>query len=368
MVNLNFRNTMRPSHRRIQSTQFVIFLIINYVIFYGLSFLFNIPHDLYYYIAFLIVALALPIAQVLLNFSSNLLIRSLYAVSAFWLGMSAYILLFFAVYLIGRLFIQIPSQTAGILIVGTALIISIYATFNTTKLKTEQINIPLNGLKSNIRAVQISDVHLGPIRKFGFIRKMVNRILDLDPEIVFITGDLFDGSSKLPDNILKDFNRIKVPILFIMGNHDFYQGLNEVSNFMSTTPITILNNQTVDFKELQVVGVPFSWDRKYLEETLKNIDYDQNKPNILLYHLPSEFEAAADAGIDIQLSGHTHAGQFLPFNYFVKLMFPYISGLYENKGSFLYVSQGTGTLLPPMRLGSRCEITLINLTPSKTLK
>jgi Predicted phosphohydrolases len=356
---------MRPTHLRIQLTQFVIFLIVNYVIFQGFSFTFNLPQNIYYYIVLLIVALALPTSQVLLKFSSNMQVRSIYAVSAFWLGMSAYILILFAVYLIAGFFIQIPAQTAGILIVTTALLISVYATFNTTKLKIEHINIPLNGLKKDIRAVQISDVHLGPIRKFRFIRKMVNKILDLNPEIVFITGDLFDGSSKLPDDILKDFNKIKVPIIFIMGNHDFYQGLNEVSNFMSTTPINILNNQTLDFKGLQVIGVPFSWDREYLEKTLKNIDYDQNKPTLLLYHLPSEFKAAKDAGIDLQLSGHTHAGQFFPFNHVVKRMFPYIRGLYENQGSFLYVSQGTGTLLPPMRLGSRCEITLINLTVQK---
>lgn len=356
---------MRPSHRRIQASQFVIFLIINYVIFYGFSFTFNIPQTFFYYIIFLIVALALPISQVFLKFSSNILVRSLYAASAFWLGMSAYLLLLFAVYLIAGFFIQIPAQTAGIIIVTTALIISLYASFNTTKLEIEELNIPLIGLKDDIRAVQISDVHLGPIRKFGFIRKMVNEILDLNPEIVFITGDIFDGSAKLPDDILKDFNRIKVPIIFIMGNHDFYQGLNEVSHFMSTTPIKILNNQTIDFRGLQIIGVTFSWDTKYLEETLKTIDYDQNKPTILLYHLPREFKAAKDAGIDLQLSGHTHAGQFFPFSYFVKLMFPYIRGLYENQGSFLYVSQGTGTLLPPMRLGSRCEITLINLTVQK---
>ncbi|MGV8143793.1 MAG: metallophosphoesterase [Methanothermobacter sp.] len=352
---------MKPTHHRIQASQFVMFLIINYAIFYGFSFTFNIPQTLSYYIVLLVVALALPISQVLLKFYSNIVVRSLYAASAFWLGMSAYILILFAVYLISRFFIQIPAQTAGILIVTSSLIVSLYASFNTTKLKTEEIKIPLNGLKEDIRAVQISDLHLGPIRKFGFIRKMVNNIIDLDPEIVFITGDIFDGTAKLPDDILNDFNRIKVPILFIMGNHDFYQGLNEVAHFMSTTPIKILNNQTFEFRGLQIIGVPFSWDREHLEESLKNIAYDHNSTNLLLYHLPREFKAAKDAGVDLQLSGHTHAGQFFPFNYFVKLMFPYLRGLYEDQGSFLYVSQGTGTLLPPMRLGSRCEITLINI-------
>ncbi|MCE5214882.1 MAG: metallophosphoesterase [Methanobacterium sp.] len=356
---------MRPTHGRIQATQFFMFLIINYVIFYGFSFTFDIPKTFSYYILLLIVALALPISQVLLKFSSNILVRSLYAASAFWLGMSAYLLILFAIYLITGFFIQIPAQIAGILILTSALVISLYASFNTIRLEIEQLNIPLLGLKDDIRAVQISDLHLGPIRKFGFIKKMVNKIIYLNPEIVFITGDLFDGSAKLPDDILKDFNRIKVPIIFIMGNHDFYQGLNEVSHFMSTTPIKILNNQTVEFKGLQIIGVPFYWDSEYLEETLKNIDYDQDKPTLLLYHVPIEFKTATNAGIDLQLSGHTHAGQFLPFSYFIKLMFPYNRGLYEYNGSFLYVSQGTGTLLPPMRLGSRCEITLINLTVEK---
>ena len=75
----------------------------------------------------------------------------------------------------------------------------------------------------------------------------------------------------------------------------------------------------------------------------------------------TDHETAKKAGVDIQLSGHTHAGQFYPFNLFVKMMFPYLRGLYEKEGSYLYVSQGTGTLGPPMRLGSRCEITLLNL-------
>lgn len=221
--------------------------------------------------------------------------------------------------------------------------------------------------KKNVRAVQISDVHLGPIRKEGFIKRMIDKIIGLNLDIVFITGDLFDGSSKLNQNILKDFNRITVPILFVMGNHDFYQGWDEVSNFTGASPITILCNDVFNFRDLQVVGVPFSWDRVYLQKTLPKIGFDRDKPTILLYHLPSEFKAAKEAGIDLQLSGHTHAGQFFPFNYFISLPFPYIGGLYEDQGGYLYVFQGTGTLGSLMRLGSRCEITLINLTSKKSI-
>lgn len=340
---------------------FVVYLILNYFIFYGFSFTFHIPQTSLYYIILLLVAFSQPFALLLLRFSSNIIIRVFYAISALWLGMSVYILIFFAVYLISRYFIEIPPQTAGSIIIIISSMIAAYAVYKVTRLKVEELRISLNINEDEIRAVQISDVHLGPIRKEGFIKKMVDEIIDLDPEIVFITGDLFDGSSKLPDNILKYFNKLKVPILFIMGNHDFYQSLDEIHKFIEKTHITILNNQVFQFKDLQVIGVPFSWRRGYLKKTLNKIDFDKERPTILLYHIPSEFKEAKNAGIDLQLSGHTHAGQFLPFNYFVQLMFPYIRGLYEKQGAYLYVSQGTGTLGPPMRLGSSCEITLIHI-------
>ncbi|HTX61536.1 MAG TPA: metallophosphoesterase [Methanobacterium sp.] len=338
----------------------VMFLLINYGIFYGLSSLFNLPRNELYYIILIIVALSHPISILLLRFSSNILVRFLYAASAAWLGTSAYLLIAFAIYLLISP-LKLPTQTTGSILIATALVIGVYALFNVTRLKVKEINIPLKGIKEDIRAVQISDVHIGPIRNKGFVKNMVDKIINLKPEVVFITGDIFDGSSKLDLNILEDFKRIKVPILFIMGNHDFYQGYEEVSAYMDVAHINILYNQVYQFRDVQVIGVPFSWDRTYLNQTIGKIDFDKDKPAILLYHLPRGFEAAKEAGIDLQLSGHTHAGQFYPFNLFVKLMFPYIRGLYKKEGSYLYVSQGTGTLGPPMRLGSRCEITLINL-------
>lgn len=356
---------MSKTHLIVSSTYFfLIYLALNYGIFYGLSYFFSLPQNELYYLILIIVALSQPIALILLSYSSNIIIRSLYAASAAWLGISAYLLILFTAYLLIWLFIKLSPQTAGTALVGSTIIISAYALFNVTRLQVKELDIPI-AINDNIRAVQISDVHLGPIRKKGFVKNMVDKVIDLKPEIVFITGDIFDGSSKVELDILKDFNRIKAPILFVMGNHDFYQGYQEVRQHMDVAHINILYNQVYHYRDLQVVGVPFSWSNTWnknnLKEALKNIDFDKNKPTILLYHLPREFEAAKDAGVDIQFSGHTHAGQFYPFNLFVKLMFPYIRGLYENEGSYLYVSQGTGTLAPPMRLGSRCEITLLNL-------
>ncbi len=336
------------------------FLVLNYLVFIGVSFTFNIPmNDLY--IAIVILAILNPITNILTGFYSNSIIRGIFALSASWLGISVFILILFGVYLIIGMFLPIPVEIAGKVIFVLAFIVGIYAVWNSTRMKIEELNISLNGIDNDIRAVQISDVHIGPVRNKKFVKELVDQILNLDPEIVFITGDLFDGAAKLPEDIIKDFERIKVPVLFIMGNHDFYQGIEDVQRYLETANIKIINNDLYEFKDLQVLGVPFSWKNGHLKEKLQNIELNKEKHSILLYHLPREFETTKEAGIDLQLSGHTHAGQFYPMNLFVKIMFPYLRGLYEKQGSFLYVSQGTGTLGPPMRLGSHCEITLINL-------
>jgi len=102
-----------------------------------------------------------------------------------------------------------------------------------------------------------------------------------------------------------------------------------------------------------------------MENVLSSLKIDMEKPSIMLYHLPREIKTVAKAGIGLQLSGHTHAGQMFPFNYLVRLMFKYMHGIYKYDGTYLHVSSGTGTWGPPMRLGSRCEITVIILKSGK---
>ena len=130
---------------------------------------------------------------------------------------------------------------------------------------------------------------------------------------------------------------------------------------MGGTKLRILRNELVVFNQIQVIGVEYSFEHDHLKNTLKRLKINYDTPSILLYHIPKGLKEANEVGIDLQLSGHTHNGQIMPFNFLVKLMFPYINGLYEYKGTKLYVSPGTGTWGPPMRIGSNCEITLIKL-------
>ena len=344
---------------------FLIFLFLNYAVLYGVSTVFNLPRTNTLYIIILIAALSYPISSSLERFFSNLPSRILYFISAAWFGISIYIMISLALYVIFilsiNLLIKIPTLIIGELLIIIAVLVSIYAIINATRLEVKEINVHLNGLKDNIRAVQLSDVHIGPIRNVGFINRIVDKTNELKPDIIFITGDLFDGSSKLHKGISNALNNFKAPILFVTGNHDTYQDLDEISKILAETRVKTLTKELFYFKDLQIIGIDYSLEKRYIEKVLKNIEYDRNKPLILINHLPREFEAAQKAGIQLQLSGHTHNGQFFPINYIVKMIFPYIKGLYEYHGAKLYVSQGTGTWGPPMRLGSRCEITLIKL-------
>ena len=140
-----------------------------------------------------------------------------------------------------------------------------------------------------------------------------------------------------------------------------YGGLENVFEVLKTTNINVLRNEMVEFEGLQIVGVGYSTQRNYLKTVLPGLKIDKSKPSLLMYHVPIEVEFANEAGIDLQISGHTHKGQIFPLNFFGKLVFPYFNGLYEYNGTQVYVSPGTGTWGPPMRSGSRSEITLINL-------
>jgi uncharacterized protein len=340
---------------------FLAFLALNYVVFMGMAALLNIPTGTGFYILMILVALFYPASALIERTVSNIFTRSLYTISSAWLGIALFIIYFMVLYVILSFFFKISPLTAGITIVILTGILSTYSIMNSLFLDINKIEISASGLKDDLRIVQLSDIHIGSIRNSGYMEKIVDETNMLNPQVVLVTGDMVDGSAKLHTETFKAINKIKVPVFFVTGNHEIYEGLDEVYRVLDTTKIRILKNEMVELGELQIIGVEYSFGKDYLKKTLSEIKFQKDKPSVLMYHLPTELKAANEAGIDLQLSGHTHNGQIYPFNLLVKLMFPYLNGLYEYNGTHLYVSAGTGTWGPPMRLGSRCEITLIKL-------
>lgn len=347
------------------SVFFLGFLAVNYTIFYGTYALFGVEPGIGFYTLLVIAAVSYPLAAIIERVVSNNFTRIFYTLASAWMGISFYVLTFMAIYWIISFFIKIPGEMAGIIIIGLSAVLSGYSLLNSNYLEVKQVKIPLKGLKSDIKAVQLSDIHIGSIRNSGYLEKVVEKTNEINPEVVFITGDMVDGSAQLHTHTFSAINRLKAPVFFIVGNHETYEGLEEVFRVLSGVDMVILRDQMAEFSGIQIIGVEYSFERDHMGKVLSEIGLDQNKPSIVMYHTPTELEASADAGVGLQLSGHTHAGQMLPFNYLVRLMFRYMNGLYKYKDTYLYVSPGTGTWGPPMRLGSRCEITIIDLQVPK---
>ena len=339
---------------------FMGFLALDYYIFNRLGMLLGIPQTVVT-ILIIIFTAAYPVASILESISSSASTRVIYAVSATWMGIAIVMAYTLLAYEIVNLIFNVPSFTAGIIVLLVAAVISAYSIINSSYLNIKEIEILMQNLEREMKIVQISDTHIGPIRNSGFMKEIVKKTDALNPDLVLITGDLVEGTVGLHPSMFDSINKLKAKIFFITGNHDMYEGLESVFEVLKTTNINILRDEVVEFEGLQIVGVNYSTHRNHLKTVLPELNIDKSKPSLLMYHVPVEVESANEAGIDLQLSGHTHKGQIFPLNFLGKLVFPYFNGLYNYNGTQLYVSPGTGTWGPPMRSGSRSEITLINL-------
>lgn len=304
----------------------------------------------------------------------NLFTRYAYTFFASWIGVLANIALFIvAVFLIKMLLSLTPyslpqSYLQIFFIVGVVLLstIGIYRALVPTVKEYEVAITNLPDAWDGKTIVHISDVHLGPIYREKFLQKMVDKINSLKPEMLVISGDFFDGMESDFSWLHQPLKNITAPrgIYYGFGNHDLYLGFENVLSIMKDSPIKILDNRLVEEDGLQIIGINYSFNADFnLEkEILDQVAYDKNKPNILIYHAPKNIDLANSAGINLQLSGHTHNGQLFPFNFLAKWAHQgYGYGLFT-KGEFnLIVSGGVGTWGPPMRTSSRSEIVKIVL-------
>ena len=245
---------------------------------------------------------------------------------------------------------------------GLTLLISTYGVFNALKLTVKEISLQSSKITKNYRLVQISDVHIGS-RHASFLRPIVQKVIGLKPELLLITGDFVDlNGLKLED--LAPFQQIQCPIYFVIGNHERYIDLDATLATLEQGGFNILRNESRQWNELHLIGIDDAESKTKVARELPQIEKNPNLYQILMYHRPDGFTHAADAGIDLMLCGHTHNGQIIPFNFLVKRAFKQIVGIHSRGKSLLYVSPGTGTWGPVMRIGSSNEITLFNLKAS----
>ena len=258
----------------------------------------------------------------------------------------------------------LAKPAVGWIAISFWLLLCLYAFYKANTIYNHPLTITSDKLQSALRIVHLSDIHAGS-RSTTFISKVVNQTLQHSPDIVVITGDLLD-SSAVDTQFLQPLTQLKCPTYLCIGNHERYVNLEAALNAVSNNQVSVLRNLTASTHGIHIIGIDDADDKAQVANVLPALLTDSNQFQVLLYHRPDGWGDAKQHGIDLQLSGHTHAGQIWPFGYLVKLQFPLLHGHFQANNQHLYVSQGTGTWGPTLRLGTRCEMTVIDLAPANT--
>lgn len=241
-----------------------------------------------------------------------------------------------------------------------------------------EVDVPVKGLPESLkgfRIVQISDIHVGPTIRRPFVETVVNKVNTLNADLVAITGDMIDGTvaERSPDVAPLASLKSRHGTFYVTGNHEYYwnaPGWVAKARALGMTPLInehrlvehpdggrVVVAGVTDYREgARVPGQESSPPRAI--EGAPDADF-----KLLLAHQPRSVFAAAGQGYDLQISGHTHGGQFAPWSFLVWLAQPFTAGLHRYKDMLIYVSRGTGYWGPPLRLAAPSEITLLKLTP-----
>lgn len=322
-------------------------------------------------LAFALLSLSFVIATLLAHRYLNPTVRMLYRLSAIWMGFFNF---FFwgsfacwMIYLACRAFGSHPaSATLANTIFTIAVAIGLYGLINARWIRIRRLSIKLPNLPQSWHGrvgALISDIHLGPINGLRFLQRVVRILNKLRPDVVFITGDLFDGG-RVDPNVLSAWAgySAKFGSYFVTGNHEEFTDRTTYLNAVNNSGIRVLNNEKIVVEGLQIIGVHDrdSADAERLRSILEKASLTRNETSILLAHIPHHLEIVEQAGISLQVSGHTHGGQIFPFTWLTERVFgKHTYGLSKFGNLNVYTSSGTGTWGPPMRVGTHQEILLI---------
>jgi predicted MPP superfamily phosphohydrolase len=309
----------------------------------------------------------------LLAFSyAGLFVRGLYLVSVYWLGIFYFLLLAsilcWGFYGLARGFhLPCDRKTLIEILIGAALLVSLYGFTNAENIRITRVNIELPRLPDVWKgktAVFVSDTHLGQVRNLRFARKIAGLIRQLHPDVVFIGGDLYDGQAVDTEGVIEPFSQITAPYgaYFITGNHEEFGDNASYLRAVRKAGMRVLNNEKVDLDGLQIIGVDYrdSRDKSRFKTLLDKMKIDRQKPSILLKHAPLHLEVAREHNISLQISGHTHRGQVFLFRWITSRVYQgYDYGLKSFGDLLVCTSSGAGTWGPPMRIDTIPEIVVI---------
>jgi predicted MPP superfamily phosphohydrolase len=323
-------------------------------------------------LGFVLLSMSFVTASLLAFRYTNAALRAFYRAAAVWLGLFSFLFiamaaswLIFGVARLAGLYLDF-HRTVEFLF-GAAILAGISGVVNAGWTRITRTTIRLANLPEAWRgrkAALISDVHLGHVRNGNFLRRMVAKILLEEPDAIFITGDLYDGTAIDALRAAEPLNKLSAPrgVYFVAGNHEQFGDDSQYLGAIAAAGVRVLSNEKVEVDGLQIIGVPFrnATQAIHLASVLDGIRLDRDRASILLTHAPDHPAIAEAAGVSLQLSGHTHLGQFIPWSWMARRIYrQFVYGLSRIGKMQVFTSSGAGTWGPPLRLGSNPEIVML---------
>lgn len=305
---------------------------------------------------------------------TNGLVGLLYKISAIWIGVLNFVtwaaLLAWPV--LGLMHVAgvdspLARQVLGISIFGLAMAVSAWGFVNARLIRERRVTVELENLPEAWRgrtALLVSDVHLGNVNGPGFARRVAKIARRLDPSVVFLAGDVYDGSPVDPEWLAHPLEAIQPPlgVYFCGGNHEDYGMPMAYEAALRGAGVEVLHDARVDLEGLQIVGASYATASHPLRfrAFLERLQLQAGGPSVLLNHVPHGLTIAEQNGVGLQLSGHTHGGQVFPFTWVTRRIFKqFTHGLNRLGRLQVLTSSGIGTWGPPMRVGTAPEVVLI---------
>ena len=303
---------------------------------------------------------------------TNAVLRMFYRAAAVWVGLLTFLFLAavssWIIFGVARLAgLDVNFHRTVELLFGAAVVAGLYGVFNASWTRITRTTVRLANLPAawrGRRAALISDVHLGHVRNGSFLRRMVAKIVREEPDAIFIAGDLYDGTAIDAGRAAEPLNELVAPhgVYFVAGNHEQFGDDSKYLRAIAAAGVRVLNNEKVEVDGLQIIGVPYrnATQNGHLASALHGVSLDRDRASILLTHAPDHPEIAEAAGVSLQLSGHTHLGQFVPWSWMARRIYrQFVYGLSRIGKMQVFTSSGAGTWGPPLRLGSNPEIVML---------
>jgi predicted MPP superfamily phosphohydrolase len=332
----------------------------------------NTPGALWIKLGLGVLSVSFVAASLLAYRYTNAPLRAFYRAAAVWMGMLTF--LFFAAVVAWIIFgvARLVGQDVNFhrmveFLYGAAAVIGLYGVINASWTRITRTTVRLANLPASWRgrtAALISDVHLGHVRNGNFLRRMVAKIVKEEPDAIFIAGDLYDGTAIDARRAAEPLSKLVAPhgVYFVAGNHEQFRDDSKYLDAITAAGVRVLSNEKVEADGLQIAGVSYlnATHGAHFASVLRGIRLDHDRASILLTHAPDHPEVAEAAGVSLQLSGHTHLGQFVPWSWMARRVYrQFVYGLSRIGKMQVFTSSGAGTWGPPLRLGSNPEIVVL---------